>query len=177
MGIHAEMSGRNDITVGGLKFSGNARYLRDGRLMHHGTILFDADMEKMAMALRVPEDKYVSKGIKSVRARVTNLRAHLPADMTTSQFRSALREHILRRRNMSEYMLTAQDIKGLGIADEVIPEPEGGAHRDFVGAAARLRMALRKHLDDLLLLPRDQLLAERYQKFRKMGVVEGAGKS
>src|SRR5512133_2979023 len=44
LGIQAEISGRNDITINGRKFSGNAQYRKDGRVMHHGTILFDSDL-------------------------------------------------------------------------------------------------------------------------------------
>jgi acetyl-CoA carboxylase carboxyl transferase subunit alpha len=68
--------------------------------------------------------------------------------------------------------LTASDIARLGVADEVVPEPPGGAHRDFVEAAARLRPILARHLAELRALPRDRLLAERYRKYRAMGVFE-----
>ncbi len=108
-GLRAETSGRNDITIDGKKFSGNARYLRGGRLMHHGTILFDTDLEKMAEALRVPEDKIFSKGIKSVRARVTNLRGYLPRNLTALEFLAFLHTSIAGKRDMSAYTMTGQD--------------------------------------------------------------------
>ena len=111
MGLHVEFSGRNDITIGGKKFSGNARYFRDGRLMQHGTLLFDADLDKMAEALRVPDDKLISKGIKSVRSRVTNLRDYL--DLTLDEFRSALRKSIAC--DMPEYILSEQDNMAINI--------------------------------------------------------------
>jgi lipoate-protein ligase A len=113
LGVPAETSGRNDITVGGRKISGNARYLRDGKLMHHGTVLFDTDFEKMAAALRVREDKFESKSVKSVRARVTNLREHLPADMTAQEFFSFLRQQIAGKRDMPEYTLTERDLEAV----------------------------------------------------------------
>jgi lipoate-protein ligase A len=109
LGVYAETSGRNDITLNGKKFSGNARYVRNGHLMHHGTILFDTDLGKMAEGLRVPEDKIISKGVKSVPARVTNLRAHLPMDMTVMEFWTFLRKSIVGKKNMSAYTMTEQD--------------------------------------------------------------------
>jgi len=96
LGVNAVAGGRNDITVNGRKFSGNASYLRDGRLMHHGTILFDTNFEKMAEALKIPQDKFISKGIESARARVTNLREHLPEDMTMTEFISFMRGQIIK---------------------------------------------------------------------------------
>jgi lipoate-protein ligase A len=113
LGVPAEASGRNDITAGGRKFSGNARYLRDGKLMHHGTILFDTDFDRMAQALRVPEDKFESKGVKSVRARVTNLRPLLKKDMTLTEFWAYLRESIVIKRNMTAYTLTERDLEAV----------------------------------------------------------------
>ena len=107
LGVNAVAGGRNDITVNGGKFSGNAGYLRAGRLMHHGTILFDTNIEKMVEALRIPEDKFISKGIDSVRARVTNLRKHLPEDMTMFEFMSFMRRHVMQY--MTTYTLSPDD--------------------------------------------------------------------
>ncbi len=75
MGICAEKTGRNDITVDGRKFSGNAFCFRKTNAYHHGTILVSADMEKMTRYLQVSAEKMKSKGVKSVQARVTNLTA------------------------------------------------------------------------------------------------------
>ena len=68
--------------------------------------------------------------------------------------------------------LTAADIHQLGIADEVVPEPPGGAHRDYQASADNLKPVLRKHLAELDNLPREKMLDQRYAKYRAMGVVE-----
>jgi lipoate-protein ligase A len=73
MGIPAELSGRNDLTVRERKFSGNAFCFRKNSAYHHGTILVASDLERLTKYLRVPEDKIRSKGIASVRSRVVNL--------------------------------------------------------------------------------------------------------
>jgi len=73
LGIPAEKSGRNDITVNGRKFSGNAYCMRKNSAYHHGTILVSTDFEKLSKYLQVSEEKIRSKGVKSVKSRVINL--------------------------------------------------------------------------------------------------------
>jgi lipoate-protein ligase A len=73
VGINAEFTGRNDIVVDGKKFSGNAFYYDGDRCYHHGTLLVSADISKLSQYLKVSKEKMESKGIKSVRSRVTNL--------------------------------------------------------------------------------------------------------
>jgi acetyl-CoA carboxylase carboxyl transferase subunit alpha len=65
--------------------------------------------------------------------------------------------------------LTAQDLIALGVVDEIVPEPEGGAHRDHEGAAENLSRALLQNLERLSELSPEELLEKRYLKFRKMG--------
>lgn len=93
-GVEAELNGRNDITVEGKKFSGNAQYRKNGRVMHHGTILFNSDLSAVADALRVSDNKLQAKGVKSVRSRVTNLQPYLPRGMTLEKFSKSLLKEI-----------------------------------------------------------------------------------
>ena len=109
-GIHGERNGRNDMTIDGKKFSGNAQYVRQGRVMHHGTLLFDSNTAMLAGALQVDKEKIQAKGVKSVRSRVTNIRPLLPQDMTLPQFRQVLLESILEAAPGSEYVLTEADL-------------------------------------------------------------------
>src|SRR4051812_13365214 len=69
----------------------------------------------------------------------------------------------------TQLKLTAPDLVQLGICDEIVAEAPGGAHRNAALTAAKLRKALKKHLKDLLELSTDELVEQRYQKFRKMG--------
>ncbi|HZR78646.1 MAG TPA: hypothetical protein VFA58_05520, partial [Chthoniobacterales bacterium] len=65
--------------------------------------------------------------------------------------------------------LNAHDLLKLSVVDEIVNEPEGGAHRDYDIAAANLGSALRKNLERLVAMPVDQLLKKRYKKFRALG--------
>ena len=105
-GVAAEISGRNDMTIGGKKFSGNARYIKNGRIMHHGTILYDSDLDVLSRALGPGSDKLESKGIKSVKSRVTNIRPYMKTDMDTREFWDALRDYLFTAFDMREYVLT-----------------------------------------------------------------------
>lgn len=72
-GVEAVIKGRNDLEVQGRKISGSAQRISQGRVLHHGTLLVDADFEAMTRALTPDPEKYLSKGIASVRARVANI--------------------------------------------------------------------------------------------------------
>ncbi len=86
MGIVATLSGRNDLLTDGKKFSGNAQYSANGRTLHHGTLLFDSDLDVLDEVLNVDEEKLRAKAIRSTRSRVTNLKPLLPADVTMADF-------------------------------------------------------------------------------------------
>lgn len=110
LGVRAELSGRNDLLVDGQKFSGNAQAARDGRILHHGTLLFSADLTRLAGALRPRDIKLESKGIRSVSSRVTNLAAHLPAPMAVAEFLDRLRAFFLETvPGLTPYALTEDD--------------------------------------------------------------------
>ena len=86
MGLNAELSGRNDILIDGRKVSGNAQCVRNGKVLHHGTLLYSADLSDVAAVLKVDEAKLRSKGIKSVRSRVANIRDFMDTDMDVLEF-------------------------------------------------------------------------------------------
>ena len=110
-GVEAEFSGRNDILVNGMKISGNSQYVRYGRVMHHGCIMLDSDLDKVADALKVREAKFKSKNSKSVRSRVTTINANAPRKISMQEFKSALKEHILGDESIEPYELTGEDLR------------------------------------------------------------------
>lgn len=111
MGIKAELSGRNDILVDGLKISGNAQRLANGKLMHHGTIMFDLNVENMVRSLNVAPDKIISKGMKSVRSRVTNIKDRLPEGTGLQDFWDQLQYYLSNEGQDAEIVLSDEDIQ------------------------------------------------------------------
>ncbi|AUB51979.1 MULTISPECIES: lipoate--protein ligase [Enterococcus] len=111
----AELKGRNDLVIDGLKFSGNAMYATNGRMFAHGTIMFDSDIDEVVNALKVKKEKIESKGIKSIRSRVTNIKPFLPEEkqgMTTEEFREDILLKIFGVSSVEEvktYELTEKD--------------------------------------------------------------------
>lgn len=109
LGANATVDGRNDILIDGMKISGNAQYVRQGRVMHHGTILFDSDMSVLGQALIPDPAKASAKGVKSVRSRVTNVRPCLSKDMAIEEFRDALANSLMTE-GFERYDLTDADL-------------------------------------------------------------------
>lgn len=111
LGIDAKLEGRNDLTISGLKFSGNAQAVKKGRIMHHGTILYNADFGELGQALKPRDVKIASKGVKSVRARVTNVASHLENPPSAEDFFEKLADYFLKSvDDIEPYELTSEDI-------------------------------------------------------------------
>lgn len=110
MGVKAELLGRNDLLVDGKKISGNAQFATNGRMFSHGTLLFDTEIERVVSALKVRKDKIESKGIKSIRSRVTNISEHLDEPMTIEQFKMGILESVFGGKENIQYAeLTERD--------------------------------------------------------------------
>lgn len=108
MGIQADFNGRNDLTISGKKFSGNAQYRLANCIVHHGSLLFDTDIDQMVASTTVDEYKIRSKSIKSVRDRVTNISDHLPVLITPDEFKERMVRSIMDGVG-KEYRLTSVD--------------------------------------------------------------------
>ena len=95
-GLDAKLNGRNDIEVCGKKISGNAQHTKNGRTLHHGTLLFDTDLSVLSSALSVDEEKLKSKAIKSTRSRVTNIKS-LTSIKDINEFITLISSHIIKK--------------------------------------------------------------------------------
>ena len=112
LGINSAFSSRNDLVIGGRKFSGNAQYVAKDRLLHHGTLLIQSDLNILQNALSVPRDKIKSKGVQSVRNRVVNVSEHLGERLPVDQFKASLLEAMAgKEKAWGEYRLTPRDLK------------------------------------------------------------------
>ncbi len=108
LGVDAAFNGRNDLTIGGRKFSGNAQYRLADCIVHHGSLLFDSDIRQMVASTTVDRYKILSKSIRSVRDRVTNIAEHLPIPMKTEDFKERMVHHIMAG-STAVYQVTAED--------------------------------------------------------------------
>ncbi|MDR0952359.1 MAG: lipoate--protein ligase [Oscillospiraceae bacterium] len=122
LGVQAYLSGRNDLLIDGRKFSGNAQAVRAGRIMHHGTLMYSADVSELSKVLRPDSGKISGKGIASVRSRVTNIADHMSSAMSVEEFMSRLYDFYLSRPGMEGYELTHSD---LAARDRLVAEKYG----------------------------------------------------
>lgn len=113
LGVEVQLSGRNDMSIDGRKFSGNSQYVKHGRVMHHGTIMFDSNLDMVERSLKVPEDKFLSKGFKSVRSRVTNVKPHLSQSISTIEFMDHLQGFMSEEFRLIPYDLRKEDLNAV----------------------------------------------------------------
>lgn len=117
--IKANLGERNNIFIDGLKISGNAEHIYKNRVLHHGTLLFDTDLENLQKSIDQDDSSYKDKAVKSVRAKVTNIAEHLPNQLNINEFCQKLTDHIKMGFKSSIYMLTDHDKKKI---DELIED-------------------------------------------------------
>ncbi len=103
LGVEARLKGRNDLVIGEQKISGNAQYMYKQRMMHHGTLLYSASQEKLSDALKVSPDKIKSKGIQSVRSRVTNISTHMQEALSPEEFIRRFADFMVKNKPDCQY--------------------------------------------------------------------------
>lgn len=115
LGLDAESSGRNDILVSGRKVSGTAQQIHKGRILHHGTLLFDSNPDMISGALNPDPTKFQSKSVKSVHSRVGNIRSFLPNNMDLNHFWAYLKTALASEGIVPSFLSDAQlaDIQSL----------------------------------------------------------------
>lgn len=113
LGVNCQLSGRNDLTIDGRKFSGIAQSIIKGKVLNHGTLLFDSELDALTKALNVKRDKIESKGIKSVASRVTNIKTYVIDDVDVLRFKELLLKSIFEYFNepVEVYELSDEDKK------------------------------------------------------------------
>ncbi|MGF3141462.1 lipoate--protein ligase [Facklamia sp. P13064] len=112
LGIPAEMNSRNDLAIHGKKISGNAQCFKGDYTLHHGSLLFDSDLSAMACYLNPAKHKIISKGIKSVKDRTTNIKNYCPDDWDAKTFKDALVKEIIGEQP-SYFHLSEEDEKAV----------------------------------------------------------------
>ena len=108
LGADAGFNGRNDLLIDGKKFSGNAQSRLGDCIVHHGSLLYDTNIERMVASTTVDPYKILSKSIKSVRDRVTNISEHLPRRLSVEEFKSCMVRHLMHG-STDTYTVTPED--------------------------------------------------------------------
>lgn len=111
LGITATTSGRNDLLIDGLKISGNAEHVYKNRVLHHGTLLFNSDLENLGQAIKVVSGKYESKAVQSNRSPVANISQFLKTKMTTGEFVQFLLDVQLEKSGNYLHELNSNDFQ------------------------------------------------------------------
>lgn len=104
-GVHAELSGRNDILVDKKKISGTAQAGIGNRLLFHGTIMYDVNVEVLSKVLHVDREKIRGKGVDSVTGRVTNLKSYLPENVDITELKKGILHSFLQDDKLTELIL------------------------------------------------------------------------
>lgn len=94
IGLQATLSDRNDILLNGKKITGHAAHSKNTRALHHGTILFNADLSVLSASLKSNKDKFKSRAVKSVRSTVTNICDEISADQSIEAFILSLSNYL-----------------------------------------------------------------------------------
>jgi len=111
LNIQADFEGKNNLVINRKKFSGNSAHVLKNRVMHHGTLLFNTNLENLEKVIRTPKANIADKAIKSVRATVTNISTELQSVITFEDFRQGLRSFLLDYYHINNtYHFSKQDI-------------------------------------------------------------------
>lgn len=102
LGVDAKFEGRNDLTIEGKKFSGNAKCTFKGKVLQHGTLLFSSKLPDLSKALKVNPLKFQDKAVKSVRSRVTNISEHLNVPITLNELENSIIKYVRNIYTSSE---------------------------------------------------------------------------
>ena len=109
LGLNAEMSGRNDVLLNGKKICGNAQTTYKNLVLHHGCILFSADLSSLTSALKVDPEKIADKGIKSIKSRVVNIQSLLNKKIDIDQFRALFADFMIERHSLTPYIFNDEE--------------------------------------------------------------------
>jgi len=111
LGVEATASGRNDLLIDGKKISGNAEHIFKNRVLHHGTLLYNSDLENLGKAIKVIAGKYTGKAVQSNRSEVANISTFIKSSLNISEFIQFLIDVQLSKSKNIKYELTEKDTK------------------------------------------------------------------
>ncbi|WP_297902228.1 lipoate--protein ligase family protein [uncultured Parabacteroides sp.] len=121
LGVHVTMDGWDGLAIGGFKISGSAQSIHKNRYLHHATLLFSTDLDRLVTSLKNTSRQTLAKTrgkrstfVKSVRSPVTNIRAHLPASISIQHFKKALLYYFtINNPGIQNYSFTQADLEAI----------------------------------------------------------------
>jgi lipoate---protein ligase len=112
-GITASFEGKNDLKVNGLKISGNAEHIHHERVLHHGTLLFDSDLNNLKGSLRNDNSCYITRGVESNPSSVMNLKNLFPEAKGINDFRNEMFSYFLDQQDNKQTFLSEDEISAI----------------------------------------------------------------
>ena len=110
LGVKCELSGRNDLLCDGRKISGNAQYSSNGRILHHGTLLFDADLGALGQMLRIDKEKLDYHSVKSHKSRVVNIKELLSDELSIEDFIDSIEGYVISNMGAEPFEIKENEI-------------------------------------------------------------------
>lgn len=110
LGVNAYMRGKSDLVIDDLKFSGNAEHVFRSKVLHHGTLLFASELDRLNEAIKADWSKFKDKAVRSNRSKVTNILSHLSKSLSIDEFRVEILNTVLAEQDdVDFYELSAKD--------------------------------------------------------------------
>ncbi|MGZ2369160.1 lipoate--protein ligase [Ancylomarina sp. YFZ004] len=110
LNVNAKFEGKSDLTIDGMKFSGNASHIYRSKVMQHGTMLFSSDLSRLNSLLKVNPLTFKDRGIRSIRSRVCNISDHLSTPLSIDELQNKIIEHVQNLfPEVKSYELTEED--------------------------------------------------------------------
>lgn len=114
LGVDAMVGGKNDIRVGDKKISGNAEHVFKNRVLHHGTLLFNSNLDELNESIKINPNTYTDKAVKSIRSHVANISEYLKDNLSIDEFAQLILNHIQKIfPNSSQYQFTNNDLNAI----------------------------------------------------------------
>ena len=114
LGVEAVFEGKNDLTVDGLKISGNAEHVFRERVLHHGTLLFDASLDDLSQSLKQKTENYSTRAVESNRTSVTNLKSRVKNITNIEGFMTSMMDYFLMNMpDLHTYSLSAEETENI----------------------------------------------------------------
>lgn len=111
LGLEAEIGNHNDLLIKGIKISGNAEHIFKQRVLHHGTLLFDANLIELAEAIKIVPGRYADKAVQSNRSNAGNIVTFLKHSLSMEDFTTELNQFIRKYYQIkNNYSLNGQEL-------------------------------------------------------------------